>query len=44
MVLTLVEPMVVEVSADVAMTGYAFRQAVRFLRSRPEPDARELLS
>jgi ATP-dependent DNA ligase len=36
--LTLVEPLVVEVSADTAMSGTSFRHAVRFLRSRPELD------
>ena len=34
--LTLVEPMVVEISADAAWTGNAFRHAVRYLRPRPE--------
>lgn len=34
--LTLVEPLVVEISADVAWTGNAFRHAVRYLRPRPE--------
>ena len=34
--LTLVEPIVVEISADVAMTGHSFRHAVRFVRARPE--------
>ena len=34
--LTLVEPIVVEISADVAMTGHAFRHAVRFVRARPK--------
>jgi ATP-dependent DNA ligase len=36
--LTLVEPLVVEVSADVAWSGQAFRHSVRLLRSRPELD------
>lgn len=36
--LTLVEPLVVEISADVAWTGNAFRHAVRYLRPRPELD------
>lgn len=40
--LTLVEPLVVEVSADVAMTGYSFRHVVRFLRPRPELDPAEV--
>ena len=34
--LTLVEPIVVEISADVAWTGNAFRHAIRYLRPRPE--------
>lgn len=34
--LTLVVPIVVEVSADVAWTGNAFRHPIRYLRSRPE--------
>jgi hypothetical protein len=34
--LTLVEPIVVEISADIAWTGNAFRHAVRYLRVRPE--------
>jgi hypothetical protein len=34
--LTLVEPLVVETSADIAWTGNAFRHAVRYLRPRPE--------
>lgn len=34
--LTLVEPIVVEISADVAWSGNAFRHAVRYLRARPE--------
>ncbi|MEV7638078.1 ATP-dependent DNA ligase [Pseudarthrobacter enclensis] len=34
--LTLVEPLVVEVSADVAWTGNAFRHSFRHLRPRPE--------
>ncbi|TJY66298.1 ATP-dependent DNA ligase [Arthrobacter sp. CAU 1506] len=36
--LTLVEPLVVEVSADTAMTGTSFRHTLRFLRVRPELD------
>ncbi|MFF1385537.1 hypothetical protein ACFVWT_18445 [Arthrobacter sp. NPDC058288] len=36
--LTLVEPLVVEVSADVAWSGRSFRHALRFLRVRPELD------
>lgn len=34
--LTLVEPLVVEVSADVAWSGRSFRHPVRLLRARPE--------
>jgi hypothetical protein len=34
--LTLVEPLVVEVSADVALSGGSFRHPVRLLRARPE--------
>lgn len=33
---TLVEPLVVEISADTAWTGNAFRHAARYLRPRPE--------
>lgn len=36
--LTLVEPLVVEVSADVAWSGTSFRHPVRLLRVRPELD------
>lgn len=36
--LTLVEPVAVEVSADAARTGIAFRHAVRLLRFRPDID------
>jgi ATP-dependent DNA ligase len=36
--LTLVAPMVVEISADDAWTGNAFRHAIRYLRPRPELD------
>ena len=36
--LTLVEPIVVEVSADVAWSGIAFRHAVRLVRVRPDLD------
>ncbi|MET1154626.1 hypothetical protein [Arthrobacter sp.] len=39
--LTLVEPLVVEVSAGTAMSGTSFRHAVRFLRARPELDPAE---
>ncbi|GAA3406090.1 ATP-dependent DNA ligase [Pseudarthrobacter polychromogenes] len=34
--LTLVEPMVVEVSADIAWSGRSFRHPLRLLRARPE--------
>lgn len=34
--LTLVQPFVIEVSADVALSGRSFRHAVRFIRIRPE--------
>jgi len=34
--LTLVEPFVVEISADTAWSGTAFRHAVRYVRARPE--------
>ncbi|UKA52269.1 ATP-dependent DNA ligase (plasmid) [Arthrobacter sp. FW305-123] len=36
--LTLVEPMVVEVSADVAWSGRSFRHPLSFIRARPELD------
>ena len=36
--LTLVDPIVVEVSADVAWSGRAFRHSVRLVRVRPELD------
>jgi ATP-dependent DNA ligase len=36
--LTLVEPLVVEVTADVAWSGKSFRHPLRFLRPRPELD------
>jgi hypothetical protein len=44
--LNLVEPLVVEVSADVAWSGRAFRHPLRLLRARPElePDEVELPS
>lgn len=35
-VLTLVEPIVVEVTADTAWSGQSFRHPLRYLRSRPE--------
>lgn len=40
--LTLVEPLVVEISADVAWSGNAFRHAVRYLRPRPELDPQDV--
>lgn len=40
--LTLVEPLVVEISADIAWTGNAFRHAVRYLRPRPELAAEDV--
>lgn len=40
--LTLVEPFVVEVSADVAWSGWAFRHPVRFVRLRPEMDPEDV--
>ncbi|MDQ0692539.1 monooxygenase family protein [Arthrobacter sp. W4I7] len=36
--LTLVEPLVVEISADIAWTGNAFRHSFRFMRPRPDLD------
>ena len=41
---TLVEPIVVEISADVAMTGHSFRHAVRFVRARPELPVDEVVA
>jgi ATP-dependent DNA ligase len=40
--LTLVEPVVVEVSADSARSGVAFRHSVRFARFRPDIDPGEV--
>ncbi|MEA5456797.1 ATP-dependent DNA ligase [Sinomonas sp. JGH33] len=40
--LTLVEPVVVEVSADSARSGIAFRHVVRLIRARPELDPAEV--
>ncbi|QOT18996.1 ATP-dependent DNA ligase [Paenarthrobacter sp. YJN-5] len=40
--LTLVEPLVVEVSADVAWSGQAFRHSVRLVRVRPELNPAEI--
>ncbi|GGI42854.1 hypothetical protein GCM10010988_41120 [Cnuibacter physcomitrellae] len=36
--LTLVEPIMVEISTDVAWSGRSFRHAVRYLRARPGLD------
>lgn len=40
--LTLVAPIVVEISADVAMLGGSFRHAVRFVRARPDVPVAEV--
>jgi hypothetical protein len=40
--LTLVEPVVVEVAADTAWSGRSFRHALRFQRARPELDPTEV--
>jgi ATP-dependent DNA ligase len=40
--LTLVDPIVVEISADVALSGRAFRHGVRYLRARPELDVSDV--
>lgn len=40
--LTLVEPIVVEISADVAWTGKSFRHPISLLRVRPELDPSEV--
>ena len=40
--LTLVAPVAVEVSADAARTGIAYRHLVRFIRPRPDTDPRNL--
>ena len=42
--LTLIDPLVVEVSADVALSGRAFRHSVRYLRARSELDIAEVAS
>ncbi|WP_411373297.1 hypothetical protein ACLH0K_08960 [Arthrobacter sp. MPF02] len=39
--LTLVEPIVVEVSADVAWSGSSFHHPLRYLRARPELNPNE---
>ncbi|MCB1298394.1 MAG: ATP-dependent DNA ligase [Microthrixaceae bacterium] len=41
--LTLVDPLVVEISADVAMLGGSFRHAVRFVRARPDVPVDEVV-
>ncbi|MFJ5696545.1 ATP-dependent DNA ligase [Arthrobacter sp. NPDC093139] len=41
--LTLVEPVVVEVSADTAWSGRSFRHALRLLRARPELSPAEVV-
>lgn len=40
--LTRVEPLVVEVSADVAWSGSSFRHSLRYLRARPDADPGEV--
>ena len=40
-VLTLVEPVTVEVSADTAWSGSSFRHPLRVLRARPELSPRD---
>ncbi len=40
--LTLVEPMVVEVAADVAWSGRSFRHPLSFIRARPELDPQDV--
>ncbi|WP_138413305.1 hypothetical protein [Sinomonas gamaensis] len=42
--LTLVEPVAVEVSADAARTGRAFRHSTRLQRFRPDLDPRSITS
>ena len=41
-VLTLIAPIVVEVSADTAWSGQSFRHTLRFIRSRPELNAADV--
>jgi len=41
--LTLVRPVVAEISADVATAGGAFRHLVRFIRLRPDLDPRAVV-
>lgn len=40
--LTLIQPVVIEVSADTAWSGDSFRHALRFLRHRPELDPADI--
>lgn len=40
--LTLIQPVVIEVSADTAWSGDSFRHALRFLRHRPELDPSDI--
>ncbi|WP_159599538.1 ATP-dependent DNA ligase [Agromyces humi] len=40
--ITLIEPIVVEVSADVATSGGSFRHSVRFVRARPDVPVEEV--
>jgi hypothetical protein len=40
--LTLVKPIVIEVSADVAWSGTSFRRPLRLHRSRPELDPSDM--
>jgi ATP-dependent DNA ligase len=40
--LTRTEPMVVEISADVAWSGRSFRHALRYVRARPDVDPSEV--
>ncbi|WP_235480319.1 ATP-dependent DNA ligase [Leifsonia sp. Leaf264] len=42
--LSLIEPLVVEVSADIAWSGESFRHGVRFLRARPDVDPRGVVT
>lgn len=42
--LTLVQPFVIEVSADVALSGHSFRHPVRLIRARPELDVEDVTS
>lgn len=40
--LTLIEPIVVEVSADTALSGRSLRHPARYVRTRPELDPADL--